>query len=157
MGKACQTHILHNKIIIVVIIVAFTIINFAGPSMQRKSCPITRASGFCYWATEWFLFLTCPMGKYCFLGKFKSQKDCNQACKSRRVLGLVEMTCGLVNASYSLPEWQAVKLTFFTPWGPLVLISMRKFWLVIKEVVNECHYISVLLLASLVLGLQWKV
>ena len=26
------------------------------------------------------------------------------------------MTCGLVRASYSLPEWQAVKLTFFTPW-----------------------------------------
>ena len=33
----------------------------------------------------------------------------------RRVLGLVEMPCGLVNASYSLPEWQAVKLTFFAP------------------------------------------
>ena len=27
------------------------------------------------------------------------------------------MTCGrLVNACYSLPEWQAVKLTFFAPW-----------------------------------------
>ena len=23
------------------------------------------------------------------------------------------MTCGLVHASYSLPKWQAVKLTFF--------------------------------------------
>ena len=33
----------------------------------------------------------------------------------KRVLGLVEMTCGLVHASYSLPEWQAVKLTFFAP------------------------------------------
>ena len=31
------------------------------------------------------------------------------------VLGLVEMTCGLVHASYSLPELQAVKLTFFAP------------------------------------------
>ena len=30
-----------------------------------------------------------------------------------RFLGLVEMTCGLVHASYSLPESQAVKLTFF--------------------------------------------
>ena len=29
--------------------------------------------------------------------------------------GLVEMTFGLVRASYSLPEWQAVKLTFFAP------------------------------------------
>ena len=26
------------------------------------------------------------------------------------------MTCGLVHVSYSLPEWQAVKLTFFAPW-----------------------------------------
>ena len=26
------------------------------------------------------------------------------------VLGLVEISCGLVHASYSLPEWQAVKL-----------------------------------------------
>ena len=25
------------------------------------------------------------------------------------------MTCGLVHASYGLPEWQAVKLTFFAP------------------------------------------
>ena len=25
------------------------------------------------------------------------------------------MTCGLVHTSYSFPEWQAVKLTFFAP------------------------------------------
>ena len=25
------------------------------------------------------------------------------------------MTCGLVHASYSLPEWHTVKLTFFAP------------------------------------------
>ena len=62
-----------------------------------------------------FLFLTCPTGKCCFLGKFKLQKDCYQSCQSKRALGLVEMTCGLVHAIYSLPEWQAVKLTFFAP------------------------------------------
>ena len=28
------------------------------------------------------------------------------------------MTCGLVHASYSLPEWQAKKLTFFASWTP---------------------------------------
>ena len=44
--------------------------------------------------------------------KKKSQKDCNQSCSLKRVWGLVEMTYGLVHASYSLPEWQAVKLTF---------------------------------------------
>ena len=59
------------------------------------------------------LFLTCPTGKCCFFGKFKLQEDCNQSCKSKRVLGLAEMTCGLVHVSYHLPNWKAVKLTFF--------------------------------------------
>ena len=65
-----------------------------------------------------FLFLTCPTGKCCFLGKFKLQKDCYQSYQSKRVCGataVVEMTCGLVHAIYSLPKWQAVKLTFFAP------------------------------------------
>ena len=32
-----------------------------------------------------------------------------------KLLGLVEMTPRLVNASFSLPEWQAVKIIFFVP------------------------------------------
>ena len=55
------------------------------------------------------------MGKCCFLGKFKLQKDCYQSGQSKRVLGLVEVTCGLIHAIYSVPEWQAVKLIFFAP------------------------------------------
>ena len=35
--------------------------------------------------------------------------------RDKKLLGLVEMTSGLVNASFSLPEWQAVKLIFFAP------------------------------------------
>ena len=31
----------------------------------------------------------------------------------KKVWGLVEMTPGLVNASFSMPEWQAVKMIFF--------------------------------------------
>ena len=31
----------------------------------------------------------------------------------KKFRGLVEMTSGLVNASFSLPEWQAVKMIFF--------------------------------------------
>ena len=31
----------------------------------------------------------------------------------KKLLGLVEMTSGLVNASFSLPKWQAVKVIFF--------------------------------------------
>ena len=34
---------------------------------------------------------------------------------NQKAFGLFEMTCGLVHASYSLPEWQTVKLTFFAP------------------------------------------
>ena len=30
--------------------------------------------------------------------------------------GLFEMIFRLVNVTFSLPEWQAVKMTFFTPW-----------------------------------------
>ena len=33
----------------------------------------------------------------------------------KKLLGLVEMTSGLVNVSFSLPEWQAVKRIFFAP------------------------------------------
>ena len=43
--------------------------------------------------------------------------------RAKKVLsdrGLVEMTSGLVNASFSLPEWEAVKMIFFTLcWGKL--------------------------------------
>ena len=34
----------------------------------------------------------------------------------KKLLGLVEMMSGLVNASFSLCEWQAVKMIFFAPW-----------------------------------------
>ena len=77
--------------------------------------------------------LNLPNGQVVFWGKFKLQKNCNQSCSSN-FFGLVEMTFGLVHASYSFPEWleercvtilktaarettewQAVKLTFFAP------------------------------------------
>ena len=43
-------------------------------------------------------------------------------CSSKRFLGLVEMMFGLVNVSFSLLEWQAVKMIFFTPF----LLRSRK-------------------------------
>ena len=33
----------------------------------------------------------------------------------KKLLGLVEMMSGLVNASFNLPEWQAVKMIFLAP------------------------------------------
>ena len=43
----------------------------------------------------------------------------------KKFLGLVEMTSGLVNASFSLPEWQAVKMIFFAPW--ILSCGVHKF------------------------------
>ena len=34
----------------------------------------------------------------------------------KKYLGLVEMTSGLVDSSFSLPFGQAVKMIFFAPW-----------------------------------------
>ena len=50
-----------------------------------------------------------PDGQVMFHEEFENQKN-------KKFLGLVEMTSGLVNASFSLPEWQAVKMIFFAPW-----------------------------------------
>ena len=48
-----------------------------------------------------------------FFEKFKSQKNCEINLLMKTTLGLVKMMFGLVNVSFSLPEWQAVKMTFF--------------------------------------------
>ena len=33
----------------------------------------------------------------------------------KKLLGVVEVTSEVVNAGFSLPEWQAVKMIFFAP------------------------------------------
>ena len=53
------------------------------------------------------------MGKCCFLGNSIITEGLLSILLIKKGLGLVEMTWGLVHAIYSLPEWQAVKLTFF--------------------------------------------
>ena len=55
--------------------------------------------------------LNLPDGQVKFFEKIKLQKN----CEINLFLGLVEMTFGLVYASFSLPEWQALKMTFFAP------------------------------------------
>ena len=85
---------------------------------QRAKKVVSDSPGLVEFAIGLVIFvLNLPDGQVLFfLRKFKLQKDCNQSCWSKSVWGLVEMTCGLVHASYSLPEWQAVQLTFFAPW-----------------------------------------
>ena len=59
--------------------------------------------------------LTCPTGKWYFLSNLNNRRTVKSILLVKKILGLVEMTSGLVNASFSLPEWQAVKIIFFAP------------------------------------------
>ena len=54
------------------------------------------------------------MGKWYFLRNLNNRGTVINPAH-QIFFGLVEMTFGLVHVSYSLPEWQAVKLTFFAP------------------------------------------
>ena len=51
-----------------------------------------------------------------FLRNSNNKRTVKSTLLVKTFLGLVEMTYGLVNASFSLPEWQAVKMIFFAPW-----------------------------------------
>ena len=53
-----------------------------------------------------------PDGQVRFVEEFKLQKNCEINLLIKTFLGLVEMMFGLVNVSFSLPEWQAVKNDF---------------------------------------------
>ena len=52
----------------------------------------------------------------------------------KKLLGLVEMTSGLVNASFTLPEWKAVKMIFFAPWG-----VSYKFFIISEHLLHKRH------------------
>ena len=56
-----------------------------------------------------------PDGQVKFFEEFKLQKNCEINLLVKTFVGLVEMMLELVNASFSLPEWQAVKMIFFAP------------------------------------------
>ena len=60
--------------------------------------------------------LNLPDGQVKIFEEFKLHKNCVINPAYQNILGLVEVNFGLVHASYSLPEWQPVKLTFFAPW-----------------------------------------
>ena len=59
-----------------------------------------------------------PNGQVNYFEEFNLQKNCEINSADQKSLGaIVEMTFVPVNASFSLPEWQAVKMTFFSPWA----------------------------------------
>jgi len=56
------------------------------------------------------LMIICPRGKCCFLRNSNNRKAVKSILLVKTFLGIGEMTFGLVNANFSLPEWQAVKM-----------------------------------------------
>ena len=50
------------------------------------------------------------MGKTGFLRNLNNRRTVKLILLVKKLLGLVEMTFGLVNASFNLPEWQAVNI-----------------------------------------------
>ena len=59
--------------------------------------------------------LNLPKRQVKFFEEFKLHKNCVINPAHQNVFGQVEINFGLVHVSYSLPDWQAVKLTFFAP------------------------------------------
>ena len=57
--------------------------------------------------------------------EFKLQKNCEISSAHQKLMfwGLVEMTFGPVYSSFSLPKWQALKMTFLHPDGFVVSFS----------------------------------
>ena len=71
-----------------------------------------------------------PDGQVKFSEEFKLQKNCGINLPIKTCLGLVEMMFSLINVSFSLPKWQALKMTYFAPWTkthcfPRVLFLLR--------------------------------
>ena len=91
--------------------------------------------------------LNLPNGQVNYFEEFNLQKNCEINSAHQKILGaIVEMTFGPVNASFSLPEWQAVKMTFFAPWAlqrdqlnktNTILISWKYPWNTLKKKNNQ--------------------
>ena len=76
-----------------------------------------------------------PDGQVNVFREFKLLKNFEINLLIKTFLGLVEMIFGLVNVSFSLPEWQAVKMTFFAP-------CQHKCIFVYPQVANSCIILS---------------
>ena len=63
--------------------------------------------------------LNLPDGQVKFFGEFTAINPAHR----KKFFGLYKVTLGLVDSSYILPEWQAVKLTFFAPWVMLLVVG----------------------------------
>ena len=56
-----------------------------------------------------------PDGQAIFFNNLNNRRTVKSVLHVKKLLGLVEMMSEVVNAGFSLPEWQAVKMIFFAP------------------------------------------
>ena len=90
------------------------VVDLCGKLLQCVKKVVLDSPGLVYFISDyWILFLTCLMGKWSFLRNSNYKRTVKSILLIKKFLGLVEVTFGLVYASLSLPEWQAVKMTFF--------------------------------------------
>ena len=94
----------------------YSICNYYSLSLQRAKKVVSDSPGLVEFAMgQVNLVSTCPMGKWSFLKNSNYRRTVKSILLIKALLGLVQMTFGLVNATFSLPKWQVVKLTFFAP------------------------------------------
>ena len=133
-NRYCDTELslkLWTLFICIMFIIYFSLLNFLlgghepGPLQGVHGLSPTKWG--IHQCARWILFLTCPTGKWCFLSNSNHKRTAKSILLVKKLLGLLEMMPGLVNASFSLPNWQAVKMIFFAPcpWtlGPCFVLT----------------------------------
>ena len=81
--------------------------------LQRAKKVVSDSPGLVDFAIGLVNFvINLPDGQVKFFEQFKLQKYLEINLLIKTFLGLVEMMFGVVNVSFSLPEWQAVKNDF---------------------------------------------
>ena len=103
---------------------------------ERAKKVVSDSPGLVDFAIGLVIFvLNLPDGQVVFFGDSNYTRFVINPANQKVFYGLVEMTCGLVHANYSLPEWQAVKLTFFAPWLTGKNAEARNSWSKCMELV----------------------
>ena len=76
-----------------------------------------------------------PDGQVMFFRNLNNRRTVKLILLIKKLLELVEMMSGLVNASFSLREWQAVKKIFFAPWLPFTFLT-ASWWKMHSHIVE---------------------
>ena len=73
-----------------------------------------------------------------FFEEFKLQRNFEKNSAHQNVLGLAEMTFGLVYANFSLLEWQALKMTLFAPCKGCCNKLLVLFFVIVEQLILLC-------------------